>query len=160
MAKSSDSKIVKALAEILDTHNLTEIEIEREDGIIRVARETQTMIAPMTGGVAPMQPSMPSAPALTETTTSQSDTPTATVSADSAGAVTSPMVGTAYLAPEPGSAPFIKQGDSVTMGQTLFIVEAMKTMNPITAPVAGTVTQILVSDAQAIEFGEVLAVIE
>ena len=80
--------------------------------------------------------------------------------ADHQGAVTSPMVGTVYTAPEPGAADFVSEGDMVKAGQTLFIVEAMKVMNPITAPSAGKVTKILVQNAQPIEFGEALAIIE
>ena len=80
--------------------------------------------------------------------------------ADHPGAITSPMVGTAYVAAEPGSAPFVKLGDAVRQGQTLLIIEAMKVMNPLTAPKAGKVTQILVRDGQPFEFGEVLMVIE
>ena len=81
-------------------------------------------------------------------------------SANQAGAVTSPMVGTAYVAPEPGAGPFVKVGDQVAEGQTVLIVEAMKVMNPIRAPHAGTVQQILVSDGQPVEFGEVIMVIQ
>ena len=80
--------------------------------------------------------------------------------ADHQGAVTSPMVGTVYTAPEPGATDFVSEGDMVKAGQTLFIVEAMKVMNPITAPSAGKVTKILVQNAQPIEFGEALAIIE
>jgi acetyl-CoA carboxylase biotin carboxyl carrier protein len=84
----------------------------------------------------------------------------AVAAADHPGAVTSPMVGTAYVAAEPGAAPFVKIGDSVRQGQTLLIIEAMKVMNPVTSPRAGTVTQILVRDGQPLEYGEVLMVIE
>ena len=80
--------------------------------------------------------------------------------ADHKGAVTSPMVGTVYTAPEPGAAEFVSEGDTVKAGQTVFIVEAMKVMNPITAPTAGKVTKIFVQNAQPIEFGEALAIIE
>lgn len=147
MVKKSDSDKIRELADLLNETGLSEIELETGDTRIRVAR----------GGVpAAAAPPAPVAPP------AETQPPPADAGADAAGhpgAVTSPMVGTAYLAPEPGAAPFCKVGDQVSEGQTLFIVEAMKTMNPITAHKSGKVEKILIANAQAVEFGEVLAVI-
>ena len=149
-SKSSDSKRIRQLAELLDETNLSEIEIESDGTRIRVARQV-TGGAPIVSAPAPVAAAAPpSAPADADTT-DLSDHP---------GAVTSPMVGTAYLAPEPGAAPFVKAGDSVSEGQTILIVEAMKTMNPITAPKSGTIKQVCVGNAQPVEFGEVLVIID
>ncbi|MGC6476216.1 MAG: acetyl-CoA carboxylase biotin carboxyl carrier protein [Parvibaculales bacterium] len=149
-SKSSDSKRIRQLAELLDETNLSEIEIESDGTRIRVARQV-TGGAPIVSAPAPVAAAAPpSAPAEADTT-DLSDHP---------GAVTSPMVGTAYLAPEPGAAPFVKAGDSVSEGQTILIVEAMKTMNPITAPKSGTIKQVCVGNAQPVEFGEVLVIID
>ncbi len=141
-----DKDVIRALAELLDETNLTEIEIEQKGFRLRVARQGQPM------------------PSVAVPVPATAASPTAAAASDEAGvhagAVTSPMVGTVYVAPEPGATPFIKQGDNVTIGQTLFIVEAMKTMNPIVADKAGKVTQILVQDGQPVEFGEPLAIIE
>ncbi|MGC6471337.1 MAG: acetyl-CoA carboxylase biotin carboxyl carrier protein [Parvibaculales bacterium] len=151
MTKASDSKRIRQLAELLDETNLSEIEIESDGVRIRVARQLSgtagvaSIVAPTPAPAAAAQAAVPDEP---------------TDLAAHPGAVTSPMVGTAYLAPEPGAQPFCKAGDSVSEGQTLFIVEAMKTMNPITAPKSGTLKQICVGNAQPVEFGEVLAVIE
>lgn len=150
MTKTSDSKRIRELADLLDETNLSEIEIESDGVRIRVARQV-TAATSIASVAAPAPAAAPAPPA-----------PTSDESADLSahpGAVASPMVGTAYLAPEPGANPFCKPGDSVSEGQTLFIVEAMKTMNPITAHKSGKIDQILVANAQAVEFGEVLAVI-
>jgi len=149
MTKASDSKRIRQLADLLDETNLSEIEIESDGVRIRVAR--QLSAAAVVPAAAPAPAAAPSAPAAADEPADLTAHP---------GAVTSPMVGTAYLAAEPGAKPFCKAGDSVSEGQTLFIVEAMKTMNPITAPKSGTIKQICVGNAQPIEFGEVLAVIE
>ena len=141
--KSLDKDLIRELAALLHETDLTEIEIEQDDLKIRVARS----LAAPTYAVAPSPAPAPAAEPAAE-------------SKPAAGAVTSPMVGTAYRAPEPGAPPFIEIGTQVKAGQTLLIVEAMKTMNPIPAPRAGTVTQILVEDAQPVEFGEPLVVIE
>lgn len=144
-----DQQLIRDLAAILDETKLTEIEVEEGDLKIRVARQVQavqaTVQAPMAAPVA--QPAAPAA------------APEAPVDV-SKNAVPSPMVGTAYRASSPGSAPFIEVGQTVTKGQTLLIIEAMKTMNQIPAPRDGTVTAILVDDAQPVEFGEPLVVIE
>ena len=146
----SETKLVQELADILDKSGLAELEYETDAVAIRLSRVTGTapVVAP-----APVVTAPAAVPAPAE--------PTAVANpADHRGAVTSPMVGTVYTAPEPGAADFISEGDMVKAGQTLFIVEAMKVMNPITAPSAGKVTKILVQNAQPIEFGEALAIIE
>ena len=151
MAKfEMDTEFVRKLAEILEEKNLGEIELEDGDRKIRIARPTVTyatapMAAPAAAPVAAAAPAGPAAPADL---------------AKHAGAVKSPMVGTAYLAPEPGKPNFVSVGDKVTAGQTLLIIEAMKVMNPITAPRAGTVKSILVQDAQPVEYEQPLAIIE
>ena len=146
----SETKLVQELADILDKSGLAELEYETDAVAIRLSRVTGAapVVAPAPGVTAPA-----AAPAPAE--------PTAVANpADHQGAVTSPMVGTVYTAPEPGATDFVSEGDMVKAGQTLFIVEAMKVMNPITAPSAGKVTKILVQNAQPIEFGEALAIIE
>ena len=146
-----DTRLVRKLADILNATELTEIEVERGDLKIRVARQGLVAhVAPMAAAPAPMAAPQPvAAPAA------------APVAAPARGEpVKSPMVGTVYLQPQPGSDPFVKVGDKVAAGQTLLIVEAMKTMNQIPAPHAGTVVQILVEDGQPVEFGEPLMVVE
>jgi len=146
MVKKSDSEKIRELADLLNETGLNEIEIESGDTRIRVARGGVSVSAtPVVQAAAPASP------------VTKDDT-----SADlsvNPGALKSPMVGTAYIAPEPGAKPFCKVGDQVSEGQTLFIVEAMKTMNPITAHKSGKIDQILIANAQAVEFGEVLAII-
>lgn len=154
-----DARLVRKLADILTDTGLSEIEVEHAGLKIRVAK-TLTVAPvqafaphhPVSAAPAPA-PAAAQAPAAA----SASETPPARARGDS---VTSPMVGTIYLQPQPGAAPFVKVGDSVEAGQTLFIVEAMKTMNPIPAPKGGRIVEILVADAQPVEFGEPLAVIE
>jgi acetyl-CoA carboxylase biotin carboxyl carrier protein len=146
--KSSDSALIRELALLLDETSLTEIEIERAGLRVRVARNI-SIAASMP---AHYQPAVP-APA----GAAQAD---ATDVAEHPGVVPSPMVGTAYWASEPGAKPFIEVGSKVSVGQTLLIIEAMKTMNQIPSPRAGTVTQILVEDGQPVEFGEPLVIIE
>ena len=150
----SETKLVQELADILDKSGLAELEYETDAVAIRLSRVTGT--APV---VAPAP--VVTAPAAAPASKPSPAEPTAVSNpADIKGAVTSPMVGTVYTAPEPGAADFVSEGDMVKAGQTLFIVEAMKVMNPITAPSAGKVTKILVQNAQPIEFGEALAIIE
>ncbi|MDE1145259.1 MAG: acetyl-CoA carboxylase biotin carboxyl carrier protein [Azospirillaceae bacterium] len=144
-----DNEFVRKLAELLGETGLTEIEYAEGDKRIRLSRAAPpaAMIAAPAVAAAPV-----AAPAAA---------PVATVPpAQHPGAVKSPMVGTAYLAPEPGANAFIKVGDTVKVGQTLLIIEAMKVMNPIKAAKGGTVTQIQVGDAQPVEYGEVLLIIE
>ena len=143
--KSGDGALIRELAMLLDETGLTEIEIERAGLRVRVARNVSI--------AASLPPNMqPAAPA-----------PVATAPAEVAkhlGVVPSPMVGTAYWASEPGAKPFIEVGSKVSVGQNLLIIEAMKTMNQIPSPRAGTVTQILIEDGQPVEFGEPLVIIE
>ena len=152
MAKLPSSKTIKELAELLSDTGLTEIEVETGDMRIKVARQSTAVSA--------VVPQVAAAPAPAEEAPEPKEAAPAPAPADHPGGVKSPMVGTAYLAPEPGSANFVKVGDTVSEGQTILIVEAMKTMNPIGAPRAGKVTQILVSNEQPVEFDEVLMVIE
>ena len=150
-----DRDAIRDLAEILKDTDLTEIEIEEKDLKIRVARTiTQTVVnAPV--AAAPMAHASPAAiPTAVPTEVS------AISDASHPGAVKSPMVGTAYMAPEPGAANFVSVGQKVSVGDTLMIVEAMKVMNPIKAEKAGTVTKLLVTDGQAVEYGDALAIIE
>ena len=144
--KSDDSALIRELALLLDETSLTEIEIERAGLRVRVARNV-TVSAAMPANFQP-------APAAAAVPAAGADL------AKHPGAVPSPMVGTAYWAPEPGAKPFIEVGSKVSAGQTLLIIEAMKTMNQIPSPRAGTVTQILVEDGQPVEFGEPLVIIE
>lgn len=154
--KHIDADLVRSLADILNDTDLTEIEVERGDLKIKVKREVTVAAAPVHYAAAPA-PVAHAAPAAAPA--SMPSDPAAIV-ARSGEEVKSPMVGTAYLQPAPGSDPFIKAGDKVKKGQTLLIVEAMKTMNPIQAPRDGVVAEILVGDAQPVEFGEALVVLE
>ena len=149
--KLPSSKTIRELADLLSETGLSEIEVETGDIRIRVARESGIVSA-----VVPA-PAPAAAPAPTVEAAEVAAPP---ATADHPGAVKSPMVGTAYLAPEPGAADFVKVGDTVSEGQTLLIVEAMKTMNPISAPKSGKVTQIIVANEQPVEFDEVLLIIE
>ncbi|BDW82107.1 acetyl-CoA carboxylase, biotin carboxyl carrier protein [Erythrobacter sp. Dej080120_24] len=145
-----DTALVRELAELLNETGLTEIEVEDDDRKIRVSRGGGVMAAaPMMAAPAPAAP----APA------AAAPAPEAPATDTHADALKSPMVGTAYLAPEPGAANFIKVGDSVAQGDTLLIVEAMKVMNPITADKAGTIKAILVENAQPVEYDQPLVVI-
>jgi acetyl-CoA carboxylase biotin carboxyl carrier protein len=144
--KSDDSALIRELALLLDETSLTEIEIERAGLRVRVARNI-TVSAAMPAGFQPVA-------AAAAVPAAGGDL------AKHPGVVPSPMVGTAYWAPEPGAKPFIDVGSKVSAGQTLLIIEAMKTMNQIPSPRAGTVTQILVEDGQPVEFGEPLVIIE
>ncbi|HEU0085104.1 MAG TPA: acetyl-CoA carboxylase biotin carboxyl carrier protein subunit [Bradyrhizobium sp.] len=143
--KSADSALIRELALLLDETHLSEIEIERAGLRIRVARNISVAAtlpsthAPLPGAAGPA--------------------PVADI-AEHPGVVPSPMVGTVYWASEPGAKPFIELGANVTAGQTLLIIEAMKTMNQIPSPRAGTVTQILIEDGQPVEFGQPLVIIE
>ena len=148
---SEDSALVRELALLLDETSLTEIEIERAGLRLRVARNISVAATmPMQMAAAPAAlPAASAAPAAAGPDLSKHP-----------GAVSSPMVGTAYWSPEPGAKPFIEVGSKVSVGQTLLIIEAMKTMNQIPSPRAGTVTQILVEDGQPVEYGEPLVIIE
>lgn len=152
-----DDKAIRKLAGLLDETGLTEIEVVEGDQVIRVSRGASVSSHghhhhasaaghPMSNDPGAPQQANTAAPAA--------------IAADHPGAVASPMVGTAYLAPEPGAPNFVKKGDSVDEGDTLLIIEAMKVMNPIKAHKSGTVTQILTESGKPVEFGDVLMVIE
>ena len=153
MAKfEMDTEFIAKLAKLLEESHLSEIEMVDGERKIRVARQTVTVAAPVTAPTAAML----SAPAAVPVA------PVAMAADHGAnpGTVKSPMVGTAYLSPEPGKPVFVHVGDKVTAGQTVVIIEAMKTFNPIKAPKAGTVTQILIENAQPVEFGQPLLIVE
>lgn len=135
-----DEALVRKLAQLLTDTGLTEIEFESGDQRIRVNRQN------LAAAAAPAAPAPAASPA-------------AAAAGPPEGAVTSPMVGTCYLSSEPGGTPFVKVGDRVAKGQTILIIEAMKVMNPIPAPAAGTVRDILVADGRPVEYGEVLMVV-
>ena len=148
----TDTALVKALADILDEAGLAELEYETDSVSVRLSR-----IAGQPAAVAPAAAPAPAAPVAAAAPAGE------TAGGDAAshpGAVVSPMVGTVYTAPEPGADDFVSAGTVVKKGQTLLIVEAMKVMNPITAPADGTVSQVLVQNAQPVEFGEALVIIE
>jgi acetyl-CoA carboxylase biotin carboxyl carrier protein len=147
---SADQALIRDLAELLEETGLSEIEIEREGMRVRVARQVNAVAAPTYAPVIAAAPAAV-APAAAAAPADPGRHP---------GAVPSPMVGTAYLAPEPTAAPFVEIGTRVAQGQTIMIIEAMKTMNHIPAPRAGVVTAILVGNGQPVEFGEPLAIIE
>jgi acetyl-CoA carboxylase biotin carboxyl carrier protein len=145
-----DRALIVELSELLNKTGLTEIEIEQEGTRVRVAR----------GAIASAAPAVAVAPLHTLAQPVAAGEAAAIDPAKHPGVVISPMVGTAYVAPEPGSKPFIDVGSKVKAGDTLLIIEAMKTMNQIPAPRAGTVIQILFEDGQPVEFGEPLVIIE
>lgn len=150
-----DTALVRELAELLNETGLTEIEVEDDDRKIRVSRGAVASAAPVYAA-APAPVAAAPAPAAAAPAPAEAAAP---AGPDMKNAVKSPMVGTAYLTPEPGAAPFIAVGKPVKEGDTLLIVEAMKVMNPITAPRAGTVTAILIETAQPVEFDQPLVVI-
>jgi len=150
-----DSKAIRKLAELLEETGLNEIEVAEGDQVIRV---NKGMVSGMAQASAPAPAiTMQSDPTVPQA--ANNELPEA-ITSDHPGAVTSPMVGTAYMSPEPGASAFVKKGDSVSEGDTLIIIEAMKVMNPIKAHKSGTVGQILVDNGQPVEFGDVLMVIE
>ncbi|MDQ8729976.1 acetyl-CoA carboxylase biotin carboxyl carrier protein [Bradyrhizobium sp. LHD-71] len=144
---TDERELIRELAALLDSTNLTEIEVEREGLRVRVARNVMVTAPIAAAGPAPTHAVPAAASAVADI-------------AKHPGTVPSPMVGTAYVASEPGARPFVDVGSKVATGDTLLIIEAMKTMNQIPAPRAGTVTQILFEDGQPVEFGEPLMVIE
>ncbi len=143
-----DGDLVRKLADLLRETGLSEIEFAEGEKRIRVTRPTAAQTV-----------AVQAAPVLAAAPVAAAAAP-AGRPVSHPGAVTSPMVGTAYLAAEPGGTPFVRPGDVVKAGQTIMIIEAMKVMNPIKAPRGGTVAEVLVSDAQPVEFGEVLLIIE
>jgi acetyl-CoA carboxylase biotin carboxyl carrier protein len=160
--QDADVSFIQALAEMLRENDLTELQVKRDYGAdqclnVRVSRHT-AVAAP-----APTAVAAPAAPAPVPAPVAAAETAASAAPEDPAkhpGAVPSPMVGTAYLRPEPGAAPFVSVGDQVKEGQTLLIIEAMKTMNQIPAPKAGKVSRILVEDASPVEYGSPLVIIE
>ena len=160
----ADVEFIEALAALLKEKDLTELEVERRQGdderlAVRLSRAAPVAAAAPAAPAPAAAPAAPAAPGAA----SAAPEPPAPADEDPAahpGAVTSPMVGTVYLAPEPGAAPFVSVGDSVAEGDTLLIVEAMKTMNHIPAPRAGTVKRILVGDGDPVEFGAPLMIVE
>ncbi|MCI4665206.1 MAG: acetyl-CoA carboxylase biotin carboxyl carrier protein [Neomegalonema sp.] len=158
-AAAADVAFIEALAKLLRENDLTEIEVEREFGDddelkVRLSRGVTIAHAPAPASMAAAPLAAPVAAAAPAATAGEVDP------ADDPGCVTSPMVGTVYLAAEPGAAPFVSVGDAVEAGQTLLIIEAMKTMNQIPSPRAGVVKKILVSNEQPIEFGAPLLILE
>ena len=145
---SAERALIRDLADLLTETGLTEIEIEREGLKVRVSRQSAVASHVISAGAVALSQTETGKPAAAADPTSHP------------GAVKSPMVGTAYRAPEPGAPAFIEVGTKVTAGQTLVIIEAMKTMNHIPSPRAGTVTAVLVENAQPVEFGETLVIIE
>ena len=148
-----ESDLVRRLAELLNENDLSEIEVEDGDRRIAVKRQITVAAAPAAAAPAPAAPvqAAPPAPAAPAPAVSPADHP---------GAVKSPMVGTVYLSGEPGARPFVAPGGPVGEGDTLVIIEAMKVMNPITAPRSGTVRQVLVQDGQPVEYDQPLVIIE
>jgi len=151
-----DQNVIRELAALLNETDLSEIEIEQDDFRLRVARRLEVATSVMPAAAV----AVPHAAAGTAGATGAPAASGAGDMTNHPGVVTSPMVGTAYRSPEPGAPPFVSAGDRVSEGQTLLIVEAMKTMNQIPAPRAGVVKSILVEDRQPVEFGEPLVVIE
>ena len=147
-----DTDLVRQLAELLDATQLTEIEVQDGERRIKVARKVQA--------VAAAQVAMPVAAAPQAVAPSAAAPAAPAPQAEAANAIRSPMVGTAYLAPEPGAANFVSVGDKVSAGETLLIIEAMKVMNPITAPAAGTVRAIMINNGSPVEFDQPLIVVE
>ncbi|MEO1282172.1 MAG: acetyl-CoA carboxylase biotin carboxyl carrier protein [Pseudomonadota bacterium] len=151
--RKSETDLIKELAELLDENGLSEIEIENDDVRVRVARQL-TGVGP--AQAVPIGVPVGSAPAADAGSTAAETSD----ASKHPGAVKSPMVGTAYRAPEPGAASFIEIGSRVNQGDTLFIIEAMKTMNQVPAPKAGTVAAILFENGQPVEFGEPMVIVE
>lgn len=152
---SSETELVKELTSLFTKNELTELELETETISVRLAKTAEQPQPIMHAPVAPA----PVAPAPAAAPAAATAAPEAPAPTELADAVKSPMVGTVYLAPEPNAALFVKKGDKVTKGQTLCIIEAMKVMNPIAAPQDGTVTDILVENAQPVEFDQPLFVV-
>jgi len=153
---AAEAELVKELTALFDASDLGEMEIETKDISVRLARQST---APAMGAAMPAPPPVQAAPAAVPAPPPAASAPAADYDSHP-GAVKSPMVGTVYLSPEPNAPVFVTEGQQVKKGQTLFIVEAMKVMNPITAPQDGTVSRILVDNAQPIEFDQPLAIID
>lgn len=149
----SEAKLIRELAEILNETSLSEIEMEKGSLRVRVARNVTQVAAP--AALAPIAASIPAAQTVAPVAADAALAPSAD-EPDMSNAVKSPMVGTAYIRPSPEANPFVKVGDSVKAGDTVLLVEAMKTFNPITAEKAGTITALLVDDGAPVEFGQPL----
>ena len=147
-----DAAAIRELAELLTETGLTEIEVEQGGLRLRVARQASPVLSHV-----PMATAAPAPQTAVPGPTPEAPAPKR--EGPHPGAVTSPMVGTVYVSPQPGAAPFVKVGDTIKEGDTLLIVEAMKTMNPILAPRAGTVTEICIHDTQPVEFGQTLLIL-
>jgi acetyl-CoA carboxylase biotin carboxyl carrier protein len=163
-SSQADQDLIRAIAELLNEQNLAEIEIEREDLRVRVTRSYAStapqQIAVPAYAPQPPQTPHPAAPPAAPAGSAVGVAAPADDLASNPGTLTSPMVGTAYLSPEPGKPAFVTVGSKVSEGQTIIIIEAMKTMNQIPAHRSGTVTRILVEDTAPVEYGQPLAVIE
>jgi acetyl-CoA carboxylase biotin carboxyl carrier protein len=167
MTKASpeaDQELIRAIAELLNEQNLAEIEIEREDLRVRVTRAFAAAPQAAAPVYLPHPPQTPQPPAAPQSVAPPGSAANIAAAADelatNPGTLTSPMVGTAYLAPEPDKPPFVAVGSKVSEGQTILIIEAMKTMNQIPAHRSGTISRILVVDTQPVEYGQPLVVIE
>ncbi len=145
-----DTALIETLAELLQRTGLTEIELAEGDSRIRVARAVHAEATTVAAPAAQPAPAVEAAPVLAPCAPAEVHP----------GAVHAPMVGTVYLTPEPGAAPFVTVGDEVREGQTLLIIEAMKVMNPIRAPRSGRITRVVVSNGDPVEYGELLMIIE
>ena len=157
---TSDQDLIEAIAKLLNEQNLAEIEIEREDMRVRVTRSyANTAVQHVQVPAYAPAPAAAPAPAVSAAAAAAAAAPSEDL-ASNPGTLTSPMVGTAYLSPEPGKPTFVSVGSKVSEGQTVLIIEAMKTMNQIPAHRSGTITRILVDDSNPIEYGQPLAVIE
>ena len=155
-SQAPDIALIRALAGVLDEAGLTEIEIGEGESRIRIARTPTPAAAPLPP---PPAAAVHSAPALPAPGEVQAPAPVAD-DASHPGAVISPLVGVVYVAPEPGAGPFVAVGDEIREGDTLFIIEAMKTMNPVRAPRSGRVVRILAENGARVEYGEVLLILE
>lgn len=154
-----DSKLIEEIAGIMVETGLTEVELKQGENTLRLSKATGTAAVPTVVAAAPAPPATP-APSAIETPAAAQEEPGGEPPAEHPGTVTSPMVGTVYLAPQPDADPFVSVGDRIGEGDTLMIIEAMKVMNPLPSPRAGTVKAILIGDAQPVEFGDPLIIIE
>lgn len=155
-----DAKFIGEIAQIMADTGLTEVELTQGESTMRLSKQVNMVAAPAPMAAAPVAAAPVAAPAAAPAAEAAPAAPASESMADHPGAVTSPMVGTVYLAPSPGASDFVSVGSQVSEGDTMMIIEAMKVMNPIPAPRGGTVKAILVSDAQPVEFGDPLIVIE
>lgn len=153
-----DSKLIEEIAGIMVANGLTEVELRQGDTTLRLSKTAGVAAATTVVSAAPV--AVPTAPSAVQAPAAAQESPAGEPPAEHPGTVTSPMVGTVYLAPQPDTDPFVSVGDRIGEGDTLMIIEAMKVMNPLPSPRAGTVKAILVSDSQPVEFGDPLIIIE